>query len=128
MRDYLSNILALVMKGETTSFERFIIHEEEQHWYHVKFYPVLTKFKEIAGFIMSIDDITERKNNEIALHKSLELVTEQNKRLLNFSYIVSHNLRSHASNMISILNFLEKEKSEQEKAGLLNHLKKCLTS
>jgi PAS domain S-box-containing protein len=124
MRDYLSQILAPVLNGETSSFERFIIHEEEHHWYHVKFSPVFNKEQEVAGFIMSMDNITERKKNDIALNKSLELVTEQNKRLLNFSYIVSHNLRSHASNMISILNFLEKEKSEQEKAGLLIHLKK----
>lgn len=124
MRDYLSNILAPVLNGETSSFERFIIQEEEHHWYHVKFSPVFNKVQAVAGFIMSMDNITERKKNEIALNKSLELVTEQNKRLLNFSYIVSHNLRSHASNMISILNFLEKEKSEQEKASLLIHLKK----
>ena len=124
MREYLSNMIAPVMQGETTSFERFIIHNQEHHWYYVKFSPVFNKNQQVAGFVMSMENITDRKKNNIALNKSLELVTEQNKRLLNFSYIVSHNLRSHASNMISILNFLEKEKSEQEKADLMVHLKK----
>jgi hypothetical protein len=124
MRDYLTNIIAPVLNGETTSFERFIVHNSEHHWYYVKFSPVFNKDQLVAGFIMSMENITERKKNEIELNKSLNLVTEQNKRLLNFSYIVSHNLRSHASNMISILNFLEKEKSETEKAGLMIHLKK----
>jgi PAS domain S-box-containing protein len=124
MRDYLTNIIAPVLNGETTSFERFIIHNSEHHWYYVKFSPVFNKDQLVAGFIMSMENITERKKNEIELNKSLSLVTEQNKRLLNFSYIVSHNLRSHASNMSSILNFLEKEKSETEKAGLMIHLKK----
>jgi hypothetical protein len=124
MRAYLSNIIEPVLKGDTTSFERFIIHNGEHHWYYVKFSPVFNKNQLVDGFIMSMENITERKKNEIALNKSLELVTEQNKRLLNFSYIVSHNLRSHASNMISILNFLEKEKSEQEKSSLMVHLKK----
>ncbi len=124
MREYLTNIIAPVLKGKITSFERFIIHNGEHHWYYVKFSPVFNKDYLVAGFIMSMENITDRKKNEIELNKSLNLVTEQNKRLLNFSYIVSHNLRSHASNMISILNFLEKEKSENEKAGLLIHLKK----
>ena len=124
MREYLNKIIEPVLKGETTSFERFIIHNGENHWYYVKFSPVFNKNQLVDGFIMSMENITERKKNEIALNKSLELVTEQNKRLLNFSYIVSHNLRSHASNMISILNFLEKENSDHEKASLMVHLKK----
>jgi PAS domain S-box-containing protein len=124
MRAYLSDIIAPVLKGKTTSFERYILHNGEHHWYYVKFSPVFNKDQRVAGFIMSMENITERKESEIELNKSLNLVTEQNKRLLNFSYIVSHNLRSHASNMISILNFLEKEKSEKEKEGLMIHLKK----
>ncbi len=124
MREYLTNIIAPVFNGETTSFERYILHNAEHHWYYVKFSPVFNKDQIVAGFIMSMENITDRKKNEIELNKSLNLVTEQNKRLLNFSYIVSHNLRSHASNMISILNFLEKEKSEIEKASLMIHLKK----
>jgi signal transduction histidine kinase len=55
-------------------------------------------------------------------------VNEQNKRLLNFSYIVSHNLRSHTSNIISILNFLEKEDTVAEKSELLQHLKRVSLS
>jgi PAS domain S-box-containing protein len=124
MREYLSQIIVPVLNGETTSFERYIVHNGEHHWYYVKFSPVFNKNQLVAGFIMSMENITERKKNEIELNKSLNMVTEQNKRLLNFSYIVSHNLRSHSSNMISILNFLEKEKSETEKAGLMIHLKK----
>lgn len=124
MHSYLTNIITPVLKGESKSFERYILHNGEHHWYYVKFSPVFNKDQLVVGFIMSMENITERKKNEIELNKSLNLVTEQNKRLLNFSYIVSHNLRSHASNMISILNFLEREKSEHEKANLMEHLKK----
>lgn len=73
-------------------------------------------------------DITHTKNAEFELNKSFSLVNEQNKRLLNFSYIVSHNLRSHTSNIISILNFLEKEDSETEKEELMQHLKRVSNS
>lgn len=72
-----------------------------------------------TGFI----NITDRKKMEAELNNSLDLVREQNKRLLNFSYIVSHNLRSHTGNIKTILDFYEKAKSEAEKEELFKYLR-----
>ena len=72
---------------------------------------------------MSLEDITERKKAEIELNRSFNLVTGQNKRLLNFSYIVSHNLRSHASNIKSIIGLMEDTVSEEERDAMMQHLK-----
>lgn len=69
-------------------------------------------------------DITKQKSAELALARSLDLVTEQNKRLLNFSYIVSHNLRSHTSNIKSITAYLLDCESESEIREMLHHLNK----
>ena len=66
-------------------------------------------------------DITLIKENESALNRSLEMVTEQNKRLLNFSYIVSHNLRSHTSNIQS-LSILIKESDDLDEQHQLIQL------
>ncbi|HET6225717.1 MAG TPA: ATP-binding protein [Bacteroidia bacterium] len=68
-------------------------------------------------------DITDRKNAEIELNNSFNIVTEQNKRLLNFSYIVSHNLRSHTSNITSLLLLLEEEETKEGKEHLMNHIR-----
>lgn len=68
-------------------------------------------------------DITKSKQFEIDLNNSLTLVTEQNKRLLNFSHIVSHNLRSHTSNIQSLINLIEMSDNEDEKKELLVLLK-----
>jgi PAS domain S-box-containing protein len=76
--------------------------------------------KNIKG---TIQDITDRKNAEIELNNSFNIVTEQNKRLLNFSYIVSHNLRSHTSNITSLLTLLEEEESREGKEQLMNHIR-----
>lgn len=72
-----------------------------------------------TGFI----DITDRKKMEAELNNSLDLVREQNKRLLNFSYIVSHNLRSHTGNIKTILDFFEKAQTEPEKEELFKYLR-----
>ena len=66
--------------------------------------------------IIIIEDITDRKAAD-------DLVIEQNKRLLNFSYIVSHNLRSHASNIQAITNLLDITESEAEKKEMVALLK-----
>jgi light-regulated signal transduction histidine kinase (bacteriophytochrome) len=63
------------------------------------------------------------KQKEIELNKSLGLVTEQNKRLLIFSYIVSHNLRSHTSNITSIINLIESSDSQEEIEHMVQLLK-----
>jgi PAS domain S-box-containing protein len=73
-------------------------------------------------------DITSKIEATDALSKSFNLVTEQNKRLLNFSYIVSHNLRSHASNIQGISVLIESAKSEVDRDEMIQLLKKVATN
>ncbi|MEW5675726.1 PAS domain S-box protein [Flavobacterium enshiense] len=68
-------------------------------------------------------DITKSKQIEIELSNSFKLVSEQNKRLLNFSHIVSHNLRSHTSNIQSLINLIELSEDKKEQLELLELLK-----
>ena len=69
-------------------------------------------------------DITQNKENEKDLNLSLEMVTEQNKRLLNFSYIVSHNLRSHTSNIQSLAILIKESKDIEEQQKLIQLIEK----
>ncbi|EIA07346.1 PAS domain S-box protein [Flavobacterium frigoris] len=68
-------------------------------------------------------DITKTKEAEKELNNSFNLVTEQNQRLLNFSYIVSHNLRSHTSNIASIVNLIEISETDEERNEMVQLLK-----
>ncbi|GGD19393.1 PAS domain S-box protein [Flavobacterium orientale] len=60
-------------------------------------------------------EITKFKEVKLNLNASLEILTNQNKRLLNFSHIVSHNLRSHSSNILAISHLIENTTCEIEK-------------
>lgn len=73
-------------------------------------------------------DISKTKEAENELNNSFNLVTQQNKRLLNFSYIVSHNLRSHTSNIASIMSLIETSESEEEKDQMIQLLKSVSSS
>lgn len=68
-------------------------------------------------------DITSNIEVADSLNKSFKLVTEQNKRLLNFSYIVSHNLRSHASNILGISALIESAKTVDDRNEMIQLLK-----
>lgn len=78
--------------------------------------------------ICIVEDISEYKQAEKDLNDSFALVTEQNKRLLNFSYIVSHNLRSHTSNIEAIANLIDMATEDEERVELIVMLKRASAS
>lgn len=73
-------------------------------------------------------DITKTKQAQDELNNSFTIVSEQNKRLLNFSYIVSHNLRSHTSNIASVIALIESSESEEERQEMMELLKSASDS
>ncbi|HET8864428.1 MAG TPA: PAS domain-containing sensor histidine kinase [Gracilimonas sp.] len=72
-----------------------------------------------------VTDITLRKNKESQLNNSLDIIGEQNKRLMNFAHIVSHNLRNHAGSISMVLEVFTLEESEEKKGVLLQELQKA---
>lgn len=68
-------------------------------------------------------DISIQKEKEQELEQTLEIISEQNSRLLNFSHIVSHNLRSHVGNLNMLLNIIDDEDNVEIKNESYSHLK-----
>ncbi len=67
-------------------------------------------------------DITKNKKAEKKLKNLLEVTSEQNNSLMNFAHIVSHNLRSHSSNLSMLTGFLTQERDDNEKDRLTKML------
>lgn len=110
--------------GKKVEFEREVTNAQgETYWYRVSYSSVFDQEQRFQNLLLVIEDITTAKKSQIELFQSFELVSEQNKRLLNFSYIVSHNLRSHASNVKTIIDFIETATSEAEREAMLANLK-----
>lgn len=121
----LKNI-ELIKKGDLNSLEvtkRYIHKTGRTVWVTLIVSKIWKKEKNVVNHITIVEDITERKRAEEELKQSFEVVSEQNKRLLNFSYIVSHNLRSHTSNIQSISSFLEIAETQKERDDMINLLK-----
>ncbi|MEN9839962.1 MAG: hypothetical protein RL177_1441, partial [Bacteroidota bacterium] len=66
-------------------------------------------FKGIRGTNL---DVTESVKAMERIRRLLDIEEEQNKRLRNFTHIVSHNLRSHTANMAGVFGLLEMEEPE----------------
>ena len=84
--------------------------------------PLLNDYLEATGIIGFSLDITHLKEKEKELRRLVHITSLQNKKLINFAHIVSHNLRSHTANFSMLLGFLIKEKSDEERENLLNML------
>ncbi|MBR9915276.1 MAG: PAS domain-containing protein [Algicola sp.] len=82
-----------------------------------------TKEGQLRRIVGTHTDITARKEKEERLEKYLQLITSQNKRLHNFTHIVSHNLKTHIGNFKSILELHNEATQTSEKEELMSHLK-----
>jgi len=86
----------------------------------------------IDGSITTIrgitQDIHEDKLKDDQIKNSINVITARNESLSNFAQIVSHNLRTHAGNMESILKLIDTEENPVQQKQLLDYLKKISSS
>lgn len=95
----------------------------ERKWHQAIKVPFQQQGSEKPAVLIVVTDITERKKKEIELSETIGIVGDQNKRLLNFAHIVSHNLRNHAGNISMLLSLYDSEESDKDKEELLGYLK-----
>ena len=93
-----------------------------QVWHQTTKVPFLNTDSGKPAVLSIVTDITRRKKKEQELNNSLDIIGDQNKRLMNFAHIVSHNLRNHAGNISMLLSLYDMEESAEEKEELLSHL------
>lgn len=122
-QEFFQNIIEQISNGNIWKGElQKIAKDGTYFWVHGTIIPFVDTNDEIYQYFIVMQNITERKQKTKELEATLDLVYAQNERLLNFSYIVSHNLRSHASNFISILDYLAHCENEDEKVEMIHHL------
>jgi PAS domain-containing protein/two-component sensor histidine kinase len=97
-------------------------------WVRAKGIPIIDdygKCVKIRGIFQDIDHI---KRKGLALQSSINLLNDQNKRLQNFAYIVSHNLRSHTGNLQFMVNLFEESESAEDRVEVFSHIKSISSS
>lgn len=60
-------------------------------------------------FVSQINDITKQKKTEAERNTLTKIVQDKNKRLTSFAQIVTHNLRTHSTNLNLIKDFIKED-------------------
>lgn len=92
---------------------------KEKYWVSFVIVPVFNKEKEHTHWISIKREITKQKIQEKEKEQLISELTQNNKDLRQFSYITSHNLRAPLSNLIGLLNLIEKINIQDEELNLI---------
>lgn len=112
------------LRGEPQTFEREIpLSASDKIGYTLANYFPNIVSGEVRGFFVHVADISPIKLLEKELRDSNEMIRTQNKRLLSFANIVTHNLKSYANNLGAILELFAKAGTEKEKVEMFDFLK-----
>ncbi len=75
------------------------------------------------GLYGVVHDVTEEKEAELRLQNLLNVTNDQNARLQNFAYIISHNIRSHSANIIGLVDVMGVARNKEEGDKVFGMLK-----
>lgn len=126
----------LTTKQESYQIEkRFTHYNSSVVWGLLSLALVKNDSGDPSYFILQLIDISTLKEAQTRISTLLEETNYKNEKLTNFQYIVSHNLRSHTSNIEMLLNFLMVDYpniANQEVFGLVkdafDHLKETIVN
>lgn len=105
-----------ITNGQAVTFEVQTRHKESKKdiWLSVQLNSVKDEEGKFTGYFGTQTDITALKKSEIELAKLAKDLYRQNRDLQQFTYIVSHNLRSPVASALGLLNLLNTADKDSE--------------
>ena len=85
---------------------------KSNHW---EFKGILNEQGELVEILCVGYDITLLVENVQKLQHLLDVTSQQNLRLQNFAYIISHNIRSHSANLTSLVELLTEAEDQEQR-------------
>jgi PAS domain S-box-containing protein len=98
-------------------------HDQTVKSNHWEFRSILSSTGEINGIQCVGYDVTLLVDNLERSKRLLALTNQQNARLQNFAYIISHNIRSHSANLTALVDLLQTATEEAQATMFLQMLK-----
>ena len=92
---------------------------KSNHW---EFKGILGEGGELTEILCVGYDVTLLLENLQRAQHLLDVTSQQNLRLQNFAYIISHNIRSHSANLTSLVQLLAEAKGKEQKTMFLQML------
>ena len=103
----VGGIIQKVKGGATVDYETiYDVAEGGKEWFDVRWVGIFNKENEHLGIILTLKNITEKKNADLEREKMTGDLLKRNQDLEQFTYIVSHNLRAPVANIIGLSDLL----------------------
>lgn len=99
----------------------------ERHFRTNKF-PIFDDHHNVTGIATVSTDITDLKKEKEDQELLATVFQEQNKQLVNFSHIITHNLRSPVVNLKTFMKFYHESNDPVRKATLLHQISSVIES
>lgn len=122
VRPFILGCLSKKMKAFKYEF-RFRASNGDYHWREDSANVIYDKKGEYSKYIVVTRDISSRKEAEKEKNRLFQITEKQNEKLINFTHIVSHDIRSHTSNLSMILDLFEETTDAEEQKEYFNMLK-----
>ncbi len=124
--------MPLKSEGKSVDFAQDLLSRTDDSW---RDYPITTATEEQLATswikvklpqqrtVLIGQDITERKKAEEEKNLLIKQFGQQNEDLIQFSYIVSHNLRAPVANILGLINIIDyQQMSGAHNQQILNYL------
>ena len=97
--------------------------KKEKYWFELNISTVFDSKNNFLNFVGVGRNVTSRIEKELELKHLLDVTSSQNNKLYNFTHIVSHNIRSHASNLSMVIDLIESTEDISEKLSYFDLFK-----
>lgn len=115
---------ALLRQEKEIKYEhRFKGKDGVYHWREDSANIIYDENGKYTKYIVITRDITERKETENEKNRLYSITQKQNEKLINFTHIVSHDIRSHTSNLSMILDLYDETSDPVEQKEYFKMLK-----
>lgn len=99
-----------VLSGKAINYEI----DYRGHWYNVSFSPIINDQKDILGMLLTMDEITERKNAEQNLKDAYDRIQTQINSIKGMAWKQSHLMRSPLANLKALADLLKDHPADTE--------------
>lgn len=97
--------------------------KKEKYWFELNITTVFDSNNNFINFVGVGRNVTSRIEKELELKRLLDVTSSQNNKLYNFTHIVSHNIRSHTSNLSMVVDVIESTENISEKLSYFDLFK-----
>lgn len=120
--DRVAKLNGLVLESDETLMVEYRLMRKNKSIIYVQ--AILNRIADEHGNAVAIEgtlqDISERKQGEHTLKHLLDTTTDQNKRLKDFSFMTSHNIRSSVANLLGLTSLLNGEPGNTEYVSMIS--------